>query len=355
MTFYPIKFNIPKYCLNIFPTFGHDNCKLLVFDKKKKKLYHKNINYLIDHFKYKDIIIRNNTKVLPCKLTGYKNKSKISLILLKAIDKSNNIWETLINNARKIRIGNTINFFYYNYNNNKQIISSNILENTSSRGRLIKILNIDYKTFIKKLNLIGNLILPKIFNFINLFKNFTYYQNFYAKKEGALFIPTSGIQFSKQFFLKLKYNFVKILDITNHFNYYLYNLLNLNDFNKFLYNPEFIHISSYNVHYILKALINNSNICAIGLNTYQTIESCQKFIINNKHFKGYFNNFIDLPNKNKSYIINNLLTFFPYPNTYYFHLLADYCGYNNIIHIYNEAIKYKYCLFNYGDLLFIKI
>ncbi|WOX79328.1 S-adenosylmethionine:tRNA ribosyltransferase-isomerase [Candidatus Shikimatogenerans bostrichidophilus] len=343
-------FKIPKYLINTFPYLIKDNCRLMIFDKKKNKIYHKTINFLFKYFKHNDLLIRNNTKVLPCKLTGYKNSSKISLILLKNINKSNNIWETLIYPARKIRIGNQINFFY----NKQLILSSKIIDNTSSKGRIIKFLDINYNDFIKLLYEIGHLILPNYFNFINSYKNYNYYQNFYSKKVGSLFLPTSGINLSKYFFIKLKYKHVKILDITYHFGINLYNLLNYNNyyfFNKL--NSDFLNINYNCIKLINNAYKKKYKICAIDINTLLSIELCKSNIFNIIKFKGLINNFIDIPYNYT--IVNNLLTYFHYPNTYYFHILADYCGYNNIINIYNEAIKYNYSFFYFGDLLLVKI
>ncbi|WOX79205.1 S-adenosylmethionine:tRNA ribosyltransferase-isomerase [Candidatus Shikimatogenerans bostrichidophilus] len=343
-------FKIPKFLIKYFPYLIKDNCKLMIFDRKKKKIYHKNINYLIKYFKPNDLLIRNNTKILPCKLIGYKNNSKISLFLLKNINKSNNIWETLISPARKIRIGNEINFFY----NKKLIVTSKIIDNTSSKGRIIKFLNINYNNFIKVLYNIGNIIVPNYFNFINSYKNYNYFQNIYAKKVGSLFLPTSGINLSKNLFLYLKYKSVKILDITYHFGISLYNIINNNNFNFFnKLNSDFLNLNYNNIKFINNAFKKNYKICAIDINTLIALELCKKYIFNLINFKGYINNLINIPyNYN---IVNNLLTYFHYPNTYYFHLLADYCGYNNIINIYNEAIKYNYSFFYFGDLLLVKL
>ncbi|WGH25555.1 MAG: S-adenosylmethionine:tRNA ribosyltransferase-isomerase [Candidatus Shikimatogenerans bostrichidophilus] len=132
--------------------------KLMVFFAKKKKIKHDTLNNLHKYFNKNDIIIRNNSKAYPTKYICFKNNSnsKIIIYLLRELNPIHHIWDTIVYPARKIRIGNKIYF----KNKKKIILKSIIINNTTSRGRILKFIfkknNIKLK---KKLFKLGKILL----------------------------------------------------------------------------------------------------------------------------------------------------------------------------------------------------
>ncbi|WGH26538.1 MAG: S-adenosylmethionine:tRNA ribosyltransferase-isomerase [Candidatus Shikimatogenerans bostrichidophilus] len=343
---------IPYKAINKEPNINYiDNFKLLVYDKKKRKITNENYKFLLKFFKKKDLLLRNNIKFLPSLLSGIKEntKSKIKVFLVKEIDKKKKLWEILVKPSRKIRIGNILKF-----NINNIIIKSKIINNTNSSGRILKFY-IKNNNYLKKLLLkYGRIKLPKI---IKLKKNIDFYQNTYAKVLGTNVLPNVGINLSKIFFLKLLIKNIYVCDITIYNNIYNLNkFISIKDFKKKKNFYEKLIINKKNSKLINKTLKAKRKICALGIDILVNIENVIKNNLKKKilPFKGFItnNNFIF---KKKFNIINTLLTDFPYPFSFNFLILSNYCGgYNKLIKIYNHAIKNNYKLLSFGDMLLIK-
>ncbi|WGH28039.1 MAG: S-adenosylmethionine:tRNA ribosyltransferase-isomerase [Candidatus Shikimatogenerans bostrichidophilus] len=343
---------IPKNLIKKKPPIIKDKAKLMIINKKNFKIKHDKLKNLIKYFNKNDVIIRNNTKALPYEITGKKEKTKanIKIFLLKEINKKKNIWDTLVKPARKVRIGNKI---YFKYKKNNKYLILEIIDNTTSRGRIIKFINKKDNKVIKKR--IENITKIKLANYLIKKKknyNIKNYQNIYAKKKGSIIFPTNGIHFSKNLFLKLLLKNIKITDITLHNNYFNSKKINIEDLSKYKINSEELIINKKNCKIINKALKNKKKICCIGVDTLNGIENS----INSKNllkkYNGYINKFIYSPFKFN--IINSLISTFYYPKTIQFIILSTFCGYNNIKKIYEEAINKKYNFLSYGDLMLIK-
>ncbi|WGH27036.1 MAG: S-adenosylmethionine:tRNA ribosyltransferase-isomerase [Candidatus Shikimatogenerans bostrichidophilus] len=345
-----IKINIPKKLIKTEPPLFKDNAKLMIFNKKTGKIIHEKLKNIIFFFKKNDLIIRNNTKSLPYELIGKKEKTKsiIKIFLLKEIRKKKNIWDTLVKPARKVRIGNKI--FFYN-KKKKKILTAEIIDNTTSRGRIIKFINKKKKNIKKIIKSISKIKIQKYIN-KNYLYNIQNYQNIYSKKKGSVLFPTSGIHFSKNLFLKLILKGINITDITLHNNFYNIKKINIEDLSKYKISSEKLIIKNKTCNIVNKTKKNNNNICCLGINTLKGIE----YSINSKNnlikYNGYINKFIYHPYKFN--IANSLISLFYYPKTISFIMLATFCGYDKIIKIYNEAIKKKYNFLSYGDLILIK-
>ncbi|WGH26009.1 MAG: S-adenosylmethionine:tRNA ribosyltransferase-isomerase [Candidatus Shikimatogenerans bostrichidophilus] len=341
---------IPNNLIKNEPPIIKDNAKLMIINKKNFNIKHDKLINILKYFNKGDVIIRNNTKSYPIYIKGIKDKtkSKIKILLLREINKKKNIWDVLVNPARKVRIGNKI---FFKYKNNNKFLSLEIIDNTTSKGRIVKFLYKKNKKLIKKINLISKLNLPEYIKY-NKNINIKNYQNIYAKKKGSIILPTSGIHFSKNIFLKLIIKGIKITDITLHHNINIKNIINIEDLSKLKVNSEKLIIKKKNCKIINKAKKKKKNICCIGINTLKGIESSINYNNYLKKFNGWTNKFIYYPYKFN--IVKSLISTFCKPNTIPFIILSTFCGYNNIFKIYNEAIKYKYNFLSYGDLMLIK-
>ncbi|WGH27715.1 MAG: S-adenosylmethionine:tRNA ribosyltransferase-isomerase [Candidatus Shikimatogenerans bostrichidophilus] len=349
------KINIPYRLINNFPLLKKkDNFKLLVYYKKKKKIVNKNYNYLFKFFKKKDLLLRNNIKFIPSLLYGIKEntKSKLKIFLLKEINKKKNLWEVLVKPARKIRIGNIIIFKF----KKNLILKSKVINNTNSSGRILKFIINNNKKLKKILLKYGKIKLPNIIKLKNK-KNINFYQNVYSKILGTNILPNNSINLSKIFFLKLLINNIYISDITIYNNIYnLFKFKTIKDLNKNKNFYEKLIINKKNSKLINKTLKSKRKICALGIDILINLENIVNTNISKKvyPFKGWINN-SNFIYKKKFNIINTLLTDFPYPYTFNFLILSNFCGgYDKLINIYNHAINNNYKLLSFGDMLLIK-
>src|SRR6202789_4250498 len=151
-------FNLPKELLASYPAKNRDESRLMVIDKKTKKIEHKKFVDSLKYFSEGDVLILNNTKVFPARLYGTKEKTgaKIEVFLLRELNKSQFLWDVLVDPARKIRVGNKL---YFGQNDD---LIAEVVDNTTSRGRTIRFLyDGDYDKFKRILYSMGETPLPK--------------------------------------------------------------------------------------------------------------------------------------------------------------------------------------------------
>ncbi|MDH3004560.1 MAG: S-adenosylmethionine:tRNA ribosyltransferase-isomerase [Candidatus Shikimatogenerans sp. JK-2022] len=326
--------------------------KLMIYYKNLNLIKHDKFYNIYKYFNINDIILYNNSRAYPIKYNAYKiknnKKSFIDIYLRKELNKEKKIWDILVNPARKVRIGNKL---YFDNINNKTI-SSVILNNTTSKGRILKF-NFTKSNFLFKKFLFptGKFLLPPntIYN-----KNIPInrYQNSYAKTIGSIILPTIGTYLNKHILLNLQLKFIKFFPITFHLNFnkiYRFNKLNFTKKNNI--NSEKLIFKKKIIQNINNAYNNNKIRCSFGGNTLRAIES---IIYKNKYlypFKGYINHILPYPYKYKFF--NSLLTYFNNIDSLNFLSILNLCGFKNTYKIYKIALKNKYKFYTYGDLLLI--
>ncbi|WGH24729.1 MAG: S-adenosylmethionine:tRNA ribosyltransferase-isomerase [Candidatus Shikimatogenerans bostrichidophilus] len=349
-TIHNINININNFKNRIITRYPqiYDIPKLMIFNKKNKEIIHDKIINLDKYFNKNDLIIINDSKAYPIKYKAYKIKnnikSYIDIYLKKEINSKENIWDVLVNPARKVRIGNKL-FFKINKND---IITSEVLNNTTSKGRILKFLYERNNFLFKKKFFPSGKFLLHTFTKKHYDISNKYYENSYSKKIGSIIFPTSGAYIDKNILLKLKLKNVNIFKITYHLSYNQLNKTYNKKFKKKPFNNEKLIILNKELKKIKNKKFNN--ICCIGINTLKAIENLISIKYNIIEYNGYLNNNIDYLYKYKK--INSLLTYFNNPNTNNFMVLYNLCG-KYINYIYNEAINNNYKFNIYGDLLLV--
>ena len=125
------KFYLPKELIVSTPPKNRDESRLMVLDRKKQTIEHKNFTDILDYFSDGDVFVINNTKVFPARLYGEKEKTgaRIEVFLLRELNRESLLWDVLVDPARKIRIGNKLYF-----GENEELVAE-VIDNTTSRGR----------------------------------------------------------------------------------------------------------------------------------------------------------------------------------------------------------------------------
>jgi len=185
------KFNLPKELLAEYPAKARDESRLMVVDRKTKKITHKKFKDIINYFDDGDVMIMNDTKVFPARMYGNKEKTgaKIEVFLLRELNTESRLWDVLVDPARKIRIGNKLYF-----GDNDSLVAE-VIDNTTSRGRTLRFLfDGPYDEFRQMLYNLGETPLPKYIKRKAEESDKDRYQTIYAKNEGEcrFMIPFSG-------------------------------------------------------------------------------------------------------------------------------------------------------------------
>ena len=341
-------FRLPTELISKYPSLERDECRLMVIDKKKKKIEHKIFKDLIKYFDNGDVMVINNTKVFPARLYGNKEKTgaEIEVFLLRELNPDQKLWDVLVDPARKIRIGNKL---YFGENDS---LVAEVIDNTTSRGRTLRFLcDTPHAEFKKMLFQLGETPLPhwvrpKVEKIDN-----ERYQTVFAKEEGAVAVPAAGLHFSNILLKRLEIKGVKFAEITLHVGLGNFRVIEVEDLSKHKIDSEKITISEETASIINAAKDKEKKVCAVGTTVLRTLETSVTTTGRIIPFDGWTNKFIFPPYE--VVIPNRMITNFHLPLSKMYMMVCAFAGYDFVREIYNVAIKEKYGFGIYGDAMLV--
>ncbi len=342
------KFDLPKELIADFPPENRDEARLMVVDRAKRTIEHKQFKDIINYFDDGDVFVINNTRVFPARLYGEKEKTgaKIEVFLLRELNRESRLWDVLVDPARKIRIGNKLYF------GEEDELVAEVIDNTTSRGRTLRFLfDGSYDEFKATLQKLGKTPLPKIHGREVSPEDDERYQTIYAKHEGAVAAPTAGMHFSRELMKRLEIKGVDFAELTLHTGLGNFRPIEVEDLTKHKVDSEEMNIPEKTAKMVNDAILNNKRVCAIGTTSMKALESAVSITGLIKPYKGWTNKFIFPPYEVK--VANAMVTNFHLPLSPMMMMVAAYVGYDYIFDVYQEAIKEKYKFFTYGDAMLI--
>ncbi|MBX0312650.1 MAG: tRNA preQ1(34) S-adenosylmethionine ribosyltransferase-isomerase QueA [Sulfurihydrogenibium sp.] len=328
-------YHLPKELIAKYPAQPRDSCRLMVLNRKDKTIEHKIFRDVIDYLKPGDTLVLNNTKVIPARLIGKKEKTgaNIEVFLLRPIE--DNIWEALIKNVRRLK------------KNQKIIISDDFYVEFLDRDdekAIVKIYSKDIKSDLEKY---GHVPLPPYIEREDEEKDKDYYQTVFAEKEGSVASPTAGLHFTKELLEKIKEKGVNIAYITLHVGLGTFKPVKTEDITKHKMHEEYFTIPKETLEMIKKTKENKKSVVAVGTTVVRALETYGKF----GKTEGFTDIFIYPPYEFK--IVDKLITNFHLPKSTLLMLVSAFADRDFILRAYNEAIKEKYRFFSYGDAMLI--
>ncbi len=343
------KFNLPKDLLAEYPAKNRDGSRLMVIDRKTKKIEHKHFKDIINYFSPGDAMVVNDTQVFPARMYGNKEKTgaRIEVFLLRELNRESRLWDVLVDPARKIRIGNKLYF-----GDNENSLVAEVIDNTTSRGRTLRFLfDGPYEEFKALLTSLGQTPLPKYIKRKVEESDAERYQTVFAKKEGAVAAPTAGLHFSRELVRKLQIKGINFADITLHVGLGTFRPIEVEDLTKHKMDSEEMEINQTAVDTVNEAKDKGKKICVIGTTAMRAVETPVSTTKRLKLYKGWTNKFI-FPPYNFS-IADSMVTNFHTPESSLLIMVCAFGGYDLIMKAYKEAIKEKYKFFSYGDAMLI--
>jgi len=341
-------YELPEELISLFPTKHRDESRMMVINKKTEKIEHMQFKDIINYFNDRDVMVFNNTKVFPARLYGNKEKTgaRIEVFLLRELNKEQNLWDVLVDPARKIRIGNKLYF-----GDNEELVAE-VIDNTTSRGRTLRFLyDGSYEEFKKLLFKLGQTPLPKFIDRELEHDDTERYQTIYAKHEGAVAAPTAGMHFSRELMKRLEIIGVNFGEVTLHAGLGNFRKVDVEDLTKHKMDSEEIIIDSDVVNIVNNAKNEKRNICAVGTTVMRTLETSVSTDNRLKEYEGWTNKFLFPPYKFK--IANSMVSNFHLPYSTLLMMVSSFGGYELIQHAYQVAIKEKYRFGTYGDAMLI--
>jgi S-adenosylmethionine:tRNA ribosyltransferase-isomerase len=341
-------FDLPLNLIAQNPTKKREDSRMMVINRKTGNIENRTFNDIQEYFDDKDVFVVNNTKVFPARMYGRKEKTgaKIEVFLLRELNKTNKLWDVIVDPARKIRVGNKLYF-----GENDELVAE-VIDNTTSRGRTIRFLwESSDEEFRAMLEFMGETPLPKYIKRKPEEEDKERYQTVYAKHEGAVAAPTAGLHFSKELIKKLEIKGVRFAEVTLHTGLGTFRPIEVEDLSKHKMDAEYYKIEETACAIINKAKENRHRICSIGTTTMRAMETsytAQKFL---KPSEGWTNNFIHPPYDFN--IADALVTNFHLPKTSLLIMACAFANYDLVMEAYKKAIKDKYRFFSYGDSMLI--
>ena len=328
-------YNLPKELIAKYPVEPRDSCRLMVLNKERQSIEHKTFRDIKNYLNEGDLLILNDTKVIPARLFGKKETgAKVEILLLRPI--TDLIWEALGKNIKRLKIGDEIIF--------GKKFKGKLLEKSKDGTIKLELIGDNIKDLIYKY---GHIPLPPYIERLDEEKDKVLYQTVFARKEGAVASPTAGLHFTENLLQRLKEKGVNISYITLHVGIGTFKPIKTEDITKHKMHEEYFSIPEETIKLINRAKGNKKRVIAVGTTVVRALET---YAITNKR-EGLSNIFIYPPYKFK--IVDSLITNFHLPKSTLLLLVSAFAGKDFILKAYNEAIKKRYRFFSYGDAMFI--
>lgn len=260
------KYNLPKTAIAKFPVSPRDKAALMVLNRANGEIEHKTFANVIDYMDKGDVIVVNKTKVMQARLFGKKERTnaKIEVFVLRELNKEENIWDVIVDPARKVRIGNRIYF------NDK--LWCEVIDNTTSRGRTVRF-NEDAGDIFKAIEKIGTTPLPPYIKREPVPDDRESYQTIFAEIDGSVAAPTAGLHFTSQLIKKIEKKGIKIVPVILHIGLGTFRPVEVEDLTKHRMDSEFFEIPDDTAKVINKALNEKKNVFVVGTSTCRALES----------------------------------------------------------------------------------
>jgi len=334
-------FKLPEELIAQNPAKTRDASNLMVFDRESGKRHLEKFSGIIRYFKEGDVLVLNDTKVIPARLSARrKTGGKVEIFVLRrAQEQKKELYECLVKPLKKVKTGETL--LIKN--------SFNCTLETKTKGRAIIKFNGNIKEILSSC---GKIPFPP---YIHAKKpNPRRYQTVFAEKEGAVAAPTAGLHFTKNILKKLSRKGVEICFITLHTGFGTFTPLRGDTIEEHLMDEEFFTIPKRTAETINRAIGEKRRVFACGTTVTRTLESNaikKRGVTTLRHGSGSTDMYITPSYKFK--IITSLLTNFHTPLSSLIILVSAFAGRENIMACYKEAINRKWRFFSFGDAMLI--
>ena len=331
-------FELPEELIAQHPVDKRDESRLLILHKNTGEIEHRHFYDIINYLKAGDVLVRNNSKVIPARLYGTKKDTgaKVEVLILKI---ENDICECLCGNAKAIKVGTIINFSDKLYG-----------ECIERKLEGIRIFKMHYEgIFLEILNEVGMMPTPPYIH--EKLKDNDRYNNIYAKIDGSAACPTAGLHFTDELIEKIKEKGIIITDVTLHVGLGTFKPVKEENVEDHHMHFEYYSMSKQTADILNKAKEENRRIIAVGTTSTRTLETIICKYGEFKECSGETDIFIYPPYTFKS--IDCQITNFHLPKSTLIMMISALCSKEMILDTYRQAIKEKYRFFSFGDSMFI--
>ncbi len=336
-------YSLPQELIAQYPAYRRDSSRLLVLERFQKTIQHYRFRDIIDFFQKGDLLILNNTKVIPARLLGARGTGgKVEILLLRPAGRQGReqCYHALIKPLGRLKEGEKI-FLDKGFSCRLADAKEKLVGFNGTRPLAV-------------MQKIGLIPLPPYIRRRPQAYDRSRYQTVFAKKEGAVAAPTAGLHFTKRLLRDLKRKGVKVAYLTLHVNYATFSPLRSEDIRKHRMHEEYYEIPARTVELIRKAKKDKRKVCAVGTTVCKALEeNWSQWHEKGKtgRISGWSSLFIYPPFSFK--VVDALITNFHLPRTSLLMLVSAFAGRDFILEAYREAMSRGYRFYSYGDAMLI--
>jgi len=333
-------YDLPQELIAQDPLLDRSSSRLLKVNRMTGEYEHRIFKDIKEYLKPGDCLVINDTKVIPARLFGVKEGTgaKIEVLLLKRTGEKT--WETLVKPGKKARPGTVLDF-------GDGLLKCKILDVVDEGNRVVEF---EYEGIWEELlDKLGQMPLPPYIT--HQLKDKNRYQTVYAKHEGSAAAPTAGLHFTNELLEEIKAMGVDIASVTLHVGLGTFRHVKVENIKEHHMHSEFYMVDEEACNKINKAKSNGGRVISVGTTSLRTLESAAKEDGTISPSSGWTEIFIYPGYKFK--IIDGLVTNFHLPESTLLMLVSAFAGRENVMAVYEEAIKERYRFFSFGDAMLL--
>lgn len=331
-------YELPPELIAQTPATPRDSSRLFVYDRKTGEVQHKIFRDITHFLKAGDVLVINNTKVLPARMYAHtEHGGAVEILLLKRLDKD--VWEVLAKPGKKCTVGKTFTV--------SDKLSFTVEGITDSGERIIRFMYDG--VFENILDEVGSMPLPPYIK--EKLKDKNRYQTVYAKTDGSAAAPTAGLHFTPELLEKIRGMGVEIVEVLLHVGLGTFRPVKEEIITDHKMHGEYYEVTKDAAKKINAAKAEGRRVIAVGTTSVRTLESASPERGKIAAGSGETHIFIYPPYEFK--IVDALITNFHLPESTLIMLVAALCGRKKILELYNTAVREKYRFFSFGDAMLI--
>lgn len=346
-------FELPERLIAQTPLPNRTGSKLLALDKRSGKIEHRQFEHLREYLHPGDVLVLNDTKVIPARLFGIKaeTKAKVELLLLHSLGSDR--WEVLAKPAKRLKQGTEIQFGAADEGGTPLLLA--VVEEEREEG--IRIVRFQYDgIFNEILDRLGEMPLPPYIK--EKLADKDRYQTVYAVHEGSAAAPTAGLHFTKEYLESLRQSGIQIATLTLHVGLGTFRPVAVDRVEDHRMHAEYFHLPQATADLINEAQRSGRRVVAVGTTSARTLETAARLakrtedgLLQVEECSGWTDIFIypGVP----ILLVDALLTNFHLPKSTLVMLVSAIAGREHIMEAYRQAVEREYRFFSFGDAMFI--
>ncbi len=331
---------LPEELIAQTPVEPRDHSRLLYLNKQTGDTVDKHFYDILDYLQAGDLLVVNNSRVLPARLYGHKLETGSHMELLLLEQKEQLVWETLVKPGKKAKVGAKFSF-------GDGLLIGEIIEVKDDGNRLVKFTC--EGSFFNVLDQIGQMPLPPYIT--EKLEDKERYQTVYSKELGSAAAPTAGLHFTEELMQKLRDNGVLIAAVTLHVGLGAFRPVKADEVTEHKMHSEHYLLPPETAELINQTKASGGRVIAVGTTSCRTLESVATFRGKIEPCEGYTDIFIYPGYEFK--VLDGLITNFHLPKSTLIMLVSAFAGFDHTMAAYRHAVEERYRFFSFGDAMLI--